>query len=173
MRLYSSRAGLSGLLVAAAMAAAPATWAADAEVMSADDIAAALTPTADSRGLTIAASDRIAVDLPSVTFEFNSFRLTPLAERQLAEVGKALSKPGFRKSRFVIAGHTDAVGSEQYNQSLSERRADTVIGYLEHNYGLTDIELSAVGWGESRLLPGIEPDSAENRRVEIVNLGAR
>ena len=53
------------------------------------------------------------------------------------ELGKALSNSSLKGSTFVVAGHTDAIGGESYNQDLSERRADTIKKYLTEKYGLT------------------------------------
>lgn len=121
------------------------------------------------QGLRIATSEP-SIDLSSVTFEFNSFRLTALAERQLDELAIALFMPEFRRSNFLIAGHTDSVGNQMYNQQLSEQRARTVVDYLVYRHRVDRGQLKSVGWGESRLLTGIAPDNPANRRVEIVNL---
>ncbi len=137
-------------------------------IVGADEIAYQLAPT---RGLAITAAQPTSINLPTVTFEFNSFRLTSYAERQLDEVAKALNMPAFQGSKFVIAGHTDAVGNDGYNQRLSQQRAESVVDYLVARQGLDRGRLSAVGWGESRLLPGASPDSSANRRVEVLNIG--
>ncbi len=146
----------------------PAPSQGEEPVMDADAIAYQLAP---KRGLAITAAQPTSVNLPTVTFEYNSFRLTGRAERQLDEVGKALNMPAFANSKFVIAGHTDASGGEGYNQQLSQQRAQSVVSFLISRHGLDRSRLSAVGWGESRLLPGVPPDSAENRRVEVLNIG--
>jgi outer membrane protein OmpA-like peptidoglycan-associated protein len=140
----------------------------DDPIMSAGEIARELVPT---RGLAITAAQPTSVDLPTVTFEFNSFRLTRHAERQLDEVGEVLNMPTFQDYKFVIVGHTDAVGGETYNQQLSQQRARSVVDYLTSRQGIDRNRLSAVGWGESRLLPDVPPDSSANRRVEVRNIG--
>ncbi|MEE8211062.1 MAG: OmpA family protein [Acidiferrobacterales bacterium] len=137
-------------------------------IMSADEIAYQLAP---GKGLAITADQPTSVNLPTVTFEFNSFQLTSHAEMQLDEVGKALNMPAFQNSKFVITGHTDAVGSESYNQRLSQQRAESAVDYLVTRQGLDRGRLSAVGWGESQLLPGVPADSSANRRVEVLNIG--
>jgi outer membrane protein OmpA-like peptidoglycan-associated protein len=69
----------------------------------------------------------------------------------------------------VIEGHTDNVGSEQYNQGLSERRADSVKSYLE-GQGIGLLRLSALGKGESGAVADNSSASGrqQNRRVEVV-----
>jgi OOP family OmpA-OmpF porin len=70
-----------------------------------------------------------------------------------------------------VAGHTDSVGTDQYNQGLSERRANSVRDYLVEQ-GVRASRLTAVGYGENR--PVATNDTAdgrqENRRVELVVL---
>ncbi len=137
-------------------------------IMSADEIAYQLAP---KRGLAITAAQPTSVNLPTVTFAFNAFQLTMGAEKQLEQVGKALNMPAFQDSKFVIAGHTDAVGNDGYNQRLSQQRAESAVDYLVTRQGLDRGRLSAVGWGESQLLPGVPADSSANRRVEVLNIG--
>ena len=161
--------GISGaFLLVGTLFVLPAASLAGDEIVGADEIAYQLAP---KRGLAITAAQPTSVNLPTVTFEFNSFRLTPHAEKQLDQVGKALNMPAFQESKFVIAGHTDALGNDGYNQRLSQQRAESVVDYLVARRGLDRGRLSAVGWGESRLLPGASPDASANRRVEVLNIG--
>ncbi|MEO1018876.1 MAG: OmpA family protein, partial [Pseudomonadota bacterium] len=64
-------------------------------------------------------------------------------------------------------GHTDAAGSDTYNQSLSELRAASVRDYLVQNYDVDPSRLLTEGRGEAQLLGGYSPDAGENRRVEF------
>ncbi len=114
---------------------------------------------------------RRAIDMPAVTFEFNSANLTKQALRQLSVLGRVLSKPAFRGNKFVIGGHTDAVGGESYNKQLSQRRAQAVVEYLVTQHGIEKQFLAPVGYGESRLLKNLSPSADNQRRAEIVNLG--
>ncbi len=106
-----------------------------------------------------------------IRFQFGSARLTDDARRLLNRVGEVLSSPDAKGSRFRIIGHTDAVGSAVRNQWLSEQRADAVKAYLEHRFHLAASRLEAVGKGAKDLLNPADPAGAENRRVEITNLG--
>src|SRR5262249_1815832 len=63
-------------------------------------------------------------------FEFNSDQLTQAAKENLDQFAKAIKDPRLAGSKFEIDGHTDAVGPEEYNQGLSERRAEAVVSYL-------------------------------------------
>jgi OOP family OmpA-OmpF porin len=68
---------------------------------------------------------------------------------------------------LVLEGHTDSRGSDQYNLSLSQRRADAVKAKLVEDYGIPGARVSAVGYGESRPIATNNTDSgrARNRRV--------
>jgi outer membrane protein OmpA-like peptidoglycan-associated protein len=72
-------------------------------------------------------------------------------------------------STISISGHTDAVGSDSFNQSLSERRAATIKRYLVDNFNLVPASLHSVGYGKQRPKNKTDVYAAENRRVEIVN----
>ena len=70
---------------------------------------------------------------------------------QVTELGEALTSSDLKGRTFVVAGHTDAKGSETYNQGLSERRADAVKRFLLEKYGLEADRLVTVGYGASKL----------------------
>ncbi|MFC1673665.1 OmpA family protein [Pseudomonadota bacterium] len=106
-----------------------------------------------------------------VYFEFDSAILKPEARTVLDNLGRALTYGELNTYRFEIAGHTDAVGSDRYNQVLSERRAETVLSYLVENFGIDPQRIDAVGYGESRLLNPDDPEGDTNRRVQVTRLG--
>jgi len=99
-----------------------------------------------------------------VNFDFNSDQLTEKARQNLEQFAKALQDPRLKGERFEIDGYTDATGTEEYNQGLSERRANSVVSYLT-SQGLDRSSLTAKGFGKTK--PRVaDPYSAENRRVE-------
>jgi OmpA-OmpF porin, OOP family len=109
----------------------------------------------------------------SVLFATGSDRLTPQAERLLDVLGQALASSTLAPYRFRIEGHTDTVGTPEFNHELSERRAIAVRDHLTRRFGVDPARLEAVGLGESQLLvrtPDQTPE-ARNRRVQVVNLG--
>jgi outer membrane protein OmpA-like peptidoglycan-associated protein len=110
-----------------------------------------------------------SVDL-TVNFEFNSAQLSNDGMISLDALGKALSDPDLRTERFRIAGHTDAVGSDSYNQRLSEARALAVLTYLGQNYHLDANNFEVVGYGKSQLYDVNDPTAAINRRVQVIKL---
>lgn len=106
-----------------------------------------------------------------ISFQFNSARLSTDAQITLQNLARALKDPRLARYRFMIAGHTDAVGSDDYNQRLSEKRANAVRDHLISSHGVAGTRLDAKGHGESQLLDTANPRSGANRRVQIVNLG--
>jgi outer membrane protein OmpA-like peptidoglycan-associated protein len=108
-----------------------------------------------------------------IQFEYNSAKVTKASLPVVQELGKALSDPALKGSTFVIAGHTDAIGSEPFNQRLSERRADAIKQYLSEKYGVAGSNLVTVGYGKTRLKDPSAPTAPVNRRVQVVNLNSQ
>jgi len=102
-----------------------------------------------------------------VYFEFDSDKLTAKAKTQLKPLGEALSGMDLSDSTYLVIGHTDAKGSNEYNQKLSERRATSVRAHLIEEFPIRPSALKAVGLGETQLKKPSEPNAAVNRRVEI------
>ncbi|CBE69699.1 MAG: OmpA family protein [Candidatus Methylomirabilis oxygeniifera] len=110
--------------------------------------------------------ERKAIILKGVNFAFNSAELTTESLTILDGVAEILSKHPDLK--VTIAGHTDSVGTADYNKKLSQRRAESVRNYLA-SHGVNAAKLTAVGFGEEQ--PIASNDEAEgrtkNRRVEL------
>lgn len=107
----------------------------------------------------------------SVLFEFGSDRLTADAQQQLDVIAEVLKYSANLSDRFRIEGHTDAIGSDAYNNDLSARRARSVIGYLVGRHGVSAERLEGRGFGRSQLLFPDQPTDPRNRRVQVSNLG--
>lgn len=117
------------------------------------------------------AQEKPNIDL-EITFDYNSAKISNSALPQVDALGKALTDPSLKGTTFVVAGHTDAVGSDNFNQDLSERRADAVKQYLTTKYGMAAADLVTVGYGKTRLKNPNDPKGAENRRVQVVNMAS-
>jgi outer membrane protein OmpA-like peptidoglycan-associated protein len=131
-----------------------------------------------NRSLTLTDRERvstIARNQPSkdleIYFEYNSAEIKPEAEPQLNELGLALRNARLQDSVMLLSGHTDARGSDDYNQKLSERRAEAVRNYLTEKFGIQTQNLTTAGYGRKSLRNTSDPYAAENRRVQIVNMG--
>ena len=91
------------------------------------------------------------------------------ARKELDEVAKCLTDPSTINLDIVINGHTDAVGSVEYNQRLSEQRAEAARQYLTTQHGIAPNRLAAKGYGKSQLLLPSDPTNGVNRRVSFLN----
>ncbi len=112
----------------------------------------------------------LIVDMPDVLFDTGKYTLKPGARERLAKVaGILLAYPGLQ---VQVEGHTDNVGSDEYNQTLSEQRAGSVRDYLTQQ-GVSRDSISAAGFGKTQ--PVASNDSAagrqQNRRVDLVVSG--
>jgi outer membrane protein OmpA-like peptidoglycan-associated protein len=123
----------------------------------------------DRRRVADIASQKPSIDL-EVTFEFNSATIGAQAVPTLVTLGRALGNQELKGATFLIGGHTDAAGSDGYNQSLSERRAEAVKVFLTEQFKLSPDQMLAIGFGRSELKNTADPLAAENRRVQIVNI---
>jgi len=115
------------------------------------------------------AADKPNIDL-EITFDYNSAEISASSLAGVQALGKALSDPRLKGSTFVVAGHTDAVGGEAYNQDLSERRADSIKRYLVDKFGIAGDDLVTVGYGKSKPKDPNAPMDPANRRVQVVNM---
>ena len=102
-----------------------------------------------------------------INFEFNSSKLTKNSYPTLDAIADLMKE--FTEANLEVQGHTDIVGTEDYNQRLSEDRAHTVTDYLISK-GIQKDRLRAVGFGTRRPLADNETDEgrAKNRRVELI-----
>lgn len=108
-----------------------------------------------------------------VLFDFDKWDIRPDAEESLKKVAEIILT--YESTKVVISGHTDSIGKEEYNQTLSEKRAQSVKNWLSENSGINPEIMETVGYGESKpVTPNANPDGSDNpagrqknRRVEI------
>lgn len=105
----------------------------------------------------------------SVQFEFNSAKVSPASTELLKKLAAAMKAPEIVAGKFLIEGHTDAVGTAAYNKDLSERRAASVKQILVAE-GVDTARLTTAGKGASELIDKNDPKAAVNRRVRVVGL---
>ena len=109
----------------------------------------------------------VMVELSNTLFAFNKFNLNDKAKAGLDKVAQWLSdNPDVN---VEISGHTDSVGSDSYNQKLSEDRAKAVYEYFIHEGGISSKRLSYKGYGKSRPIASNDTEEGrqQNRRVEL------
>ena len=111
--------------------------------------------------------DELLLRMPAgITFDFNRFDIKPQFRATLDEVARTLDQ--YPSTMIDVLGHTDSVGSDAYNQGLSERRAGAVADYLVMR-GVSRVRIATRGYGESMPIAdnNTEAGRAANRRVEI------
>lgn len=112
----------------------------------------------------------LIVNMSDVLFDFGKYTLRPEAREKLARVsGIILAHPGLR---IDVEGHTDNVGSDEFNQKLSEQRAGAVQTYLQSS-GVGAATVTARGFGETQPVASNDNSAGrqQNRRVELVVSG--
>jgi len=128
---------------------------------AATDLARIASVKQEPRGMVITLSG-------SVLFASAKSDLLPAAQAKLSQVADVLSKQD-RESKIRVEGHTDSQGAADFNQELSQRRAEAVRSYLI-GHGIASDRVAAEGFGPSRpVADNASPEGrADNRRVEIV-----
>lgn len=117
----------------------------------------------------------VVVNLPDVLFEFDRATLTQEARAKVRNIAEVLEEPKVRSRSVSVEGHTDSIGSEQYNLRLSRRRAESVASGLESE-GVSAGRIRTRGFGEKYpIAPNQNPNGtdnpagrAKNRRVEVI-----
>lgn len=101
-----------------------------------------------------------------ILFNFDSYSLSSTSKENLAKLATILQD--YESTEIMVAGHTDNVGSEEYNQKLSEKRAEAVASYLSHK-GVKKSRFVVTGFGESspEYPNSSESGQDKNRRVEL------
>lgn len=113
----------------------------------------------------------IILRLRGPLFDFDKYNLRPDAVQALQAALPQLTKN--KTKRIEIAGHTDSVGTEEYNMGLGTRRANSVYDYLVQQ-GIDASRLRVKSYGESKPVADNKTKAgrAQNRRVELVDLGS-
>ncbi len=103
-----------------------------------------------------------------IQFDFDSARVSPVSRQALNNLAIALQSVDLKASKFAIEGHTDAQGRAEYNQQLSQQRADAVRELLA-SQGVAKERLNSIGKGATELADPAAPLASANRRVRVVN----
>jgi outer membrane protein OmpA-like peptidoglycan-associated protein len=110
-----------------------------------------------------------SVDIDTINFDSGSWTVTPDQAGRLRVIAQAVRQAVERAPNevFMVEGHTDAVGSDVDNISLSDRRAQSVAEILTRDFGIPAENLTTQGYGEQYLKVQTQGDSRENRRVTL------
>lgn len=100
-----------------------------------------------------------------IQFEFDSTAVVPESLPLLDSVGEMMMLPQVKGRAIIVEGHTDARGTEIYNENLSQRRAAAVKRYLADSFGIDEDRLVVTGKGESVPYDRDDPRAPVNRRV--------
>ena len=155
---------------AATTPSSPAIGARNRAKITADASRPAAAANKPGRSRTIAATTPRAApgraDL-RVTFVTGSAELTDAGRREADKFITALSAPSLSAKKFRIEGHTDSVGSRDFNLDLSKRRAQSVVDYLVA-HGADKSRFAVAGYGFDKPISGLSASAGANRRVEVV-----
>lgn len=135
------------------------------------DIIDALVPSENTKDLTVIPRTQQRVGLFAITFDYNSYELTPTARDTLDRLGAALRDPKLTGYRFAFEGNTDAAGTYEYNDELSLRRAQAAASYLYNRFGVDPRVLLVKGNGKRNLHDPSHPYDRVNRNVQVAVVG--
>lgn len=106
-----------------------------------------------------------------INFDRGSARIRPESYHAVGLIADALHTPYLQTGRILVVGNTDATGTRELNFRLSKQRAAAVRDALATTFHVPANQLLAIGLGEEQLQDPANPDSAVNRRVQLINLG--
>ncbi len=106
----------------------------------------------------------------NIEFDFDKSDIRPRYHDELRTVGDYMNK--YPDVNMAIEGHTDSIGTDEYNQALSQRRVDSVKNYIVEKFNIDGKRIKATGYGESRPIADNSTDEGrqKNRRVEAVSI---
>jgi outer membrane protein OmpA-like peptidoglycan-associated protein len=153
-----------------AIAASGSSWAQPMKNASVDQLVEQLAGPEQpkTRSLRNLKPEPRSIDLV-IQFDFDSAKLQENSKPLLDNLVAAMKNDRLMSVRFKVEGHTDAKGSEAYNQNLSMRRAESVVTYMAEK-GIEKERMEGIGKGFSDLLYPEKPQAMENRRVRITTL---
>ncbi|MQB35009.1 OmpA family protein [Rhizobium rhizogenes] len=106
-----------------------------------------------------------------IDFQNDSVGIEPESYRTLGLIADALHHPNLWDYKFLVVGHSSATGSDKHNLDLSEKRADAIREILSTTFAVDPARLFAVGVGEYFPIDASKASTADNRRVQLFNLG--
>ena len=130
------------------------------------EVTPTIAPPETTLATKVVEATKVAVIKAKVLFDFDSYELDAIAKLILEKI--AIKMENASDTLLILKGYTDKVGSDEYNQILSENRADAVEDYLVQTGIPSERIVSVKGFGKTILLP--EMTDHENRRVIILSV---
>jgi OmpA-OmpF porin, OOP family len=115
--------------------------------------------------------DSLAQITVAIQFDLGSARIRPSSYSALGLMADALYSPYLQGYCFLVVGNTDSRGSREFNLTLSDKRAEAIREALINPFAISPGRIESVGLGEEQLLNRADPKAAENRRVQLINIG--
>ncbi|WP_271899497.1 OmpA family protein [Candidatus Phyllobacterium onerii] len=109
--------------------------------------------------------------LVEIDFENDSIAIEPKSYRTVGLIADALHHPNLMFYQFLVVGHTSSTGDAKHNLKLSQQRADAITEALATTFAIPRNRLSSVGVGQEMPVDPANPKAADNRRVQLINLG--
>ncbi len=106
-----------------------------------------------------------------IDFENDSVAIEPKSYRTVGMIADALHHPNLQRYKFLVVGHSSSTGDAQHNLALSQKRANAITEALSTTFAIAPDRLFAVGVGQEWPLDPANPKAADNRRVQLINLG--
>jgi outer membrane protein OmpA-like peptidoglycan-associated protein len=106
-----------------------------------------------------------------IDFANDSVAIEPQSYRTLGLIADALHHPNLWAYKFLVVGHASATGNEKHNLELSDKRADAIKEVLSTTFAVDTKRLYSVGVGEYFPIDASKASAADNRRVQLFNLG--
>jgi outer membrane protein OmpA-like peptidoglycan-associated protein len=166
MKFFATLVAISGLTIITAAQAGEVT---SGEIICALGPACARAADGELSAAAGGASNAPSINL-HINFAYNSADILPDDRVTLDRLGEALRDKRLAQFSFLIGGHTDARGSDEFNQKLSQRRAEAVRDYLYYYHGVSRARLAVQGFGRTHPLDPDMPFDAVNRRVQLINM---
>ena len=109
--------------------------------------------------------------LVEIDFENDSIAIEPKSYRTVGLIADALHHPNLMFYKFLVVGHTSSTGDAKHNLKLSQERADAITEALATTFAIPRNRLYSVGVGQEMPVDPANPKAADNRRVQLINLG--
>jgi len=114
---------------------------------------------------------RLSQLVVEIDFENDSVAIEPGPYRTIGMIADALHHPNLARYKFLVVGHTSSTGDAMHNLKLSQQRADAITDALSTTFAVAPDRLYPIGVGKEWPIDAGHPAAADNRRVQLINLG--